>query len=663
MKNDLESIATTLVFKVVGHPVIINGFLHGLRQPSMVVLLVINARNCQEWLNRVDQELSVLLKEPPGKNVSPLPVSGYSEQVHAVQSLLFWMGRLQESAGAPVYEAGKIIDIYPETSSVMIAIPTWSSSHPATGQLFFWLMNVFDVLSAGRNIYSSVQKFPAILKQMAQTVPHASNMPRFLRAAFDAGIPCYKIAGEVYQFGYGARSRWLDSSFTDQTSQIGTRLARVKTLAAKVLRSAGIPVPDHIMVSDVNGAEKAAFVLGFPVVVKPADMDGGVGVAAGLTTPEEVRKAFADAQKKSQNILVEKHHDGSDYRLTVFQGELIWAVERVPGGLTGDGISSVKNLLDRLNADPRRGDGHRSPLRRIILDDEAKSLLSKAGIGLNSVPREGEFVRLRSRANVACGGMPVAVFEQVHPDNTLLAVRAAAALRLDFAGVDLLIPDIRHSWRDSGAVVCEVNAQPSLGGITSIHLYLQLLRWLVQGSGRIPVAVIIGAPPEWNLAAAIADRLSLVGLVTGRGDHEGVSIGTASLTAGGLDLYTGGRMLMGEKGVDAMVFCINDASVLRTGLPFERFDLLVVAGSHLLRQPLLGEISEAVQLRTLFDVLSRSCDGKVILAAGSGLEVHGLPDSSSAEFLREPVEQRRLVVTIAEAMIAAEGNYSIEQPA
>ena len=63
MKNDLESIATTLVFKVVGHPVIINGFLHGLRQPSMVVLLVINARNCQEWLNRVDQELSVLLKE------------------------------------------------------------------------------------------------------------------------------------------------------------------------------------------------------------------------------------------------------------------------------------------------------------------------------------------------------------------------------------------------------------------------------------------------------------------------------------------------------------------------------------------------------------------------------------------------------------------------
>ncbi len=91
--------------------------------------------------------------------------------------------------------------------------------------------------------------------------------------------------------------------------------------------------------------------------------------------------------------------------------------------------------------------------------------------------------------------------------------------------------------------------------------------------GRIPVAVIIGAPPEWNLAAAIADRLSVVGLVTGRGDHEGVSIGTATLTAGG-------RMLMGAKNVDAVVFYLNDLSVLRTGLLFERFDLLLLGGYH-----------------------------------------------------------------------------------
>ncbi len=651
------------VFEVIGGPVEIKGFHYGLRHPSLVVHLTVHARNCQEWLNRVDQALSALLKETPGNNVTSPIVSGCSEQVHAVNSLLFWVSRLQESAGVPLVERAKIIDSYPETSSVMIAIPTFFSFHHVTRYFFYWLLNFFQGVYVGMNIHACAQEFPSIVKQLAQMGSHSTNLPRFLSAAFKAGIPCSEIAGGVYQFGYGARSRRLDSSFTDQTSGIGIRLARNKHLAAEVLRCAGIPVPLHIMVADVKGAEKAACELGFPVVVKPADQDGGRGVAAGLTTLDEIRKAFAGAQKQSLRILVEKHHEGRDHRLIVFQGKLLWAVERVPGGVIGDGTSSVKTLLDRLNKDPRRGDGHHSPLRRIVLDDDAKSLLFKAGIGLNSVPGEGEFIRLRRIANVACGGTPVDVIEHVHPDNSLLAVRAAAALQLDLAGIDLLMPDISRSWRECGAVVCEVNSRPDLGGVTYAHLYEQILRKLVVGCGRIPIAVVIGAPPEWNMAAAVADRLSEAGLVTGRGDHEGVSIGRVTLTAGVVDVYSGGRILMGEKGVDAMLLFINDASVLRTGLPFERFDLLVVAGSHFVMPSGQSEQSGVVLLRTLFNAFSLSCDGRVAVVAGSGLELRELPCSSPAELLREPVEQSSLVDTIAEAMITAEGNYSIGQPA
>ena len=300
-------------------------------------------------------------------------MSGDTDQVQVVKALLSWMSRLQQSAGASVFEQGKIIGVYPETRSVLIVIPTFSSSHQVTGQFFSWLMEVFNGLYAGNDVRASIQKFPVIVKHLAQTGPKTANMPRILSAAFTIGIPYSEIAGEVYQFGYGSRLRLLDSSFTDQTSQIGTRLARIKTLAATVLRRAGIPVPDHIIVPDINAAEKAAHDLGFPVVVKPADMDGGIGVAAGLTTRHEVREAFGAAQKKSRRILVEKHYDGRDYRLTVFQGELIWAVERVPGGVTGDGTSTVEMLLDRLNDDPDRGEGPHSPLKRIALDDEATS--------------------------------------------------------------------------------------------------------------------------------------------------------------------------------------------------------------------------------------------------------------------------------------------------
>ncbi len=662
MSNELKSIEDTVAIKVEGNSLVIKGFMYGLQHPSLIVRLSITIDNCQEWLTRVDQVLSDLLGEVPGDIARPHRVSGHTDELYAINFLLFWMSRLERSIRVPVFEQGKVLGFFPETRSALIAIPTIPSSHQTTGKLLSWLLHVMNKLYAERDIHALIEEFPAIVKQLKRMGPKIANMPLFVRTAFDLGIPCSEIAGQVYQFGYGSRSRLLDSSFTDQTSQIGTRLARIKTLTAAVLRRAGIPVSDHIMVTESSGAEKAAGDLGFPVVVKPADLDGGVGVAAGLTTQDEVREAFAVAQKSSRSILVEKHYDGRDYRLTVFQGELIWAIERLPGGVTGDGKSSVQTLVELLNADPRRGEGPHASLKRIVLDDEAQSLLSKAGMGFGTVPGEGEFVRLRRRANVACGGMPVAVFEHVHPDNRLLAVRATAALRLDLAGVDVLIPDISRSWRESGAVVCEVNAQPNLGEITSAHIYPQILRKLVQGSGRIPITVIVGSPQELDVAAAVALRLGSAGLVTGRGDHEGVSIGTTTITAGVVDPYNGGRILMGDKSVDAAILCINDLRVLHTGLPFERFDLLVLAGTHLLPDA-KDRASRVVQLRTLFNALSPCCDGKVIVVEGSRIAVHALLSSSSAELLKEPVAQDALVETIAEAMIAADDNHRIGRPA
>ncbi len=453
------------------------------------------------------------------------------------------------------------------------------------------------------------------LRKFAST---SSNTPRFLHAAFDAGIPVQSLGGNLYQFGFGRTGRWLDSTFTDATPNISTKIARNKQWASALLRQAGLPTPPHGVPRSVEEALHIAGRIGYPVVVKPVDLDGGKGVAAGLDSEIEVRQAYEIAKKLSPNVLVEKHVEGKDYRLTVFNGKLLWANERVPGGVWGDGVSTISALLNALNADPRRGNGPAAPLKHLKLDDEARELLAKAGLSPESVPQKGTFVRLRRTANVGTGGMPVPVFEEVHPDNARLAVRAAQTLNLDLAGIDLLIPDIRRSWREIGGAICEVNAQPQLGMVTGSHLYGLILKDLIKDRGRVPTILVIGAPPERTLAHDIECALTAVHDGVGCYDGQEVRLDGEPLTTLAQSPYSAGKLLTLERRMGVMILSIDD-SVLRSGLPVPQVDIVVIAGSHIRQTSDQTNHAPEAVLRQVLDVVLPACDGTVLMLNESGL--------------------------------------------
>lgn len=414
-----------------------------------------------------------------------------------------------------------------------------------------------------------------------------SNTPRLVKAAVENGIAWQEVAGTpVIQYGIGRKAVLLDSTFTQFTPNIAARLARHKHEAAAMLRRARLPVPDHALVHEEAEAIAAAQRLGYPVVVKPADCDGGVAVRADLRNEDELREAFAVARKVSRRILVEQFVRGRDFRLTVFRGRCIWAVERQPAGVTGNGTDTIAALVDQANQDPRRGDDAHAPLKRLKLDDEALGLLARDGLDPGSVPDTGTFIRLRRASNVSSGGMPVAVFERIHPDNARLAVRAAAALKLDLAGVDLLIPDIAVSWKAGGAAICEVNAQPELGGVTAHHLYPLVLKDLTGGDGHVPTVAVIGRERAEQLGAQIAAAFRAAGMVTGLHVRGGILVGDALLEPGPVPQIAAGRMLAGNTNVDALVFAATNAGVLQHGFPVPRIDLLILTPEDI--EPPLG---------------------------------------------------------------------------
>jgi len=418
----------------------------------------------------------------------------------------------------------------------------------------------------------------AAAKELARFAESDQNRVYVVQHALDSGIPVHALVRGVHRLGTGRFARFLKSSITDRTPNIGVQLARDKMATAEVLAQAGLPAPEHQRAPDAGEAVRIARRMGYPVVVKPADLDQGLGVHADLRDDESVAKAFEAARALSERILVERHFEGTGHRLTVFEGRVVKATRKLPGGVTGDGRRTVEALVQAAREEAM-GDARRTHRVLLALDEEALGMLAQQGLGPASVLEEGRFVSLRRRNNAIAGGSTTTLdLASVHPDNLRLAVRAAQALRLDWAGIDLLIADIGRSWLESGALVCEVNAQPQMGTADTPTIYQELLAEMVPDGGRIPIHLALCA----GVAIAPADAIAEVQ------QREPCSL---VAHAGGLWM-DGTRIARGfGSGFDALraalelpeareILCAMTAEeVVRLGLPIDRIDRLTIVGT------------------------------------------------------------------------------------
>ena len=613
-----------------GSPQFFPGDVPGWGQPGVLVPLALHLPDEQTLdFVQLDEKLQALLQGV----VLPFSSTDPIAKTQLLERLQTWTAALLRYAGLPVFRAAdriEAIKIKLGVDGLVLACPP--QTHHAAMAALRWLVRAVNDGLSGEPLAAVAEQFPALLKSLRAGAPQGMNTLRFLEAANQAGIPVQRVWGNVFQFGWGAQARWLDSSFTDETPNISTQLARHKMATSALLRRAGIPVPDHGRALDADAAEKLADRLGYPVVVKPADLDGGRGVAAGLKTAQDVRKAFEAATRLSSIVLVEKHVEGRDYRLQVFRNEVFWVADRVPGGVTGDGLRSVTELLVALNADPRRGGpGSAALLKRIPLDEEALALLGEQSLTPLAIPPVNVFVRLRRAANVASGGVPMPALAQAHPDNLALAVRAARLLRLDLAGVDLLIPDISRSWLESGAAICEVNAQPQM----SPHLPAYVLSRLVKGQGRVPVVVVLGLANEPDFGDRLCEALAGTGLRVGMTTPDAVTIEGRVVIKNPRHVFAGGMALISDPSVDVIVLCVCDESIHKTGLPVDCFDVLVLAGPS----QAAADASAWPRWRGFAQFLLKACAGPVMVNAECAPWSHLLPLLGARDVRSMPLAQ------------------------
>ncbi|HEY8381863.1 MAG TPA: cyanophycin synthetase [Microvirga sp.] len=399
------------------------------------------------------------------------------------------------------------------------------------------------------------------------------------------GIPVLRLDDQsLVQLGTGRHQRRIRASITSLTSQIATDAAGDKDLTKALLRDAGLPVPRGAVVRGAEEAVRAAERVGYPVVTKPLDGNHGRGVSIGLSSADEVRQGYEEAARHSRRVIVEQAYRGHDHRILVVNGELIAVAERVPAKVVGDGRSTIMALVDEVNRDPRRGDGHENVMTRITVDDHVHALLAKAGLSVDSVPEAGQVVYLRDTANLSTGGTAVDRTDDIHPENATIARRAAQVIGLDVAGIDFIAPDITRSVRETGGGIVEVNAapgfrmhlQPSEGRPRNVARPVLDMLFPREAPTRIPIFSITGTNGKSTTSRMVGRVLRAHGLDVGLASTTGIYRNDERIVEADASGPWSAQVVLRDPTVDVAVLETARGGILRAGLGFEFCDVGLV---------------------------------------------------------------------------------------
>lgn len=404
-----------------------------------------------------------------------------------------------------------------------------------------------------------------------------------VNAASDRRIPHLRLTdGNLVQLGYGKRQRRIWTAETDSTSAIAETISRDKDLTKSLLATCGVPIPEGRLVDSPADAWDAAEDIGLPAVVKPWDGNHGRGVFTNLTTREEVEAAYTAAREEGSGVIVERFIEGNEHRLLIVGGKLAAANRGLSAEVTGDGYSTVRELIElQLNSDPRRGDTEDFPLSVIRLDEEPVAMheIARQGHTPDSVPPAGEKILILRHSSLAFD-----CTDDVHPEVAAAAVLAAQIVGLDIAGVDMVAKDISRPLEEQRGAIVEVNAGPGLlmhlkpaegkprpvGQAIVDHLFP------ATADGRIPVVGIVGRRQTTLVARLVARLLHLSGRHVGLACGDGLFLDQRQLETKPNANFAGGERLLINRSIDAAVCETSARSILAEGLAYDRCQIGIV---------------------------------------------------------------------------------------
>jgi GNAT-family acetyltransferase (TIGR03103 family) len=283
---------------------------------------------------------------------------------------------------------------------------------------------------------------------------------------------------------HGGRTIVTRESLSELTTAVAMSRCDDKRVTRRILAESGLRVPLG-RVADGSTADVEFMRSVGQVVVKPARGEQGAGITVGVSNPDDLVAAVAEARAHCPDVLIEELCEGEDLRVVVINHEVVAAAVRRPATVIGDGVTDLRGLIDRQSRRRAAATGGES---RIPLDSTTESVVAAAGHTLEDVLPEGAELAVRRTANLHTGGTIHDVTAELHPVLAQACVIASQALDIPVTGLDLLV----RSPTGPDHVFVEANERPGLANHEPQPIAERFVDLLFPGT--------TGLPRRWNPA-------------------------------------------------------------------------------------------------------------------------------------------------------------------
>jgi cyanophycin synthetase len=451
-----------------------------------------------------------------------------------------------------------------------------------------------SIIDTGHYPQSELTQDLKDLRDFATQSSLGPSTENIVREAEIRGIPWMQLgARALIQLGYGVHQKRIQATLSSRTGILGVELACDKEGTKRVLRDCGVPVPRGTVIYYLDELEQAIDdVGGFPIVIKPLDGNHGRGITIDINSWDLAEEAYDAAKEVSKGVIVERFYRGRDHRVLVVNGKVVAVAERVPAHVVGDGRSTISELIEATNRDPRRGQGHANILTRIELDRQSWELLDRQGFNLDTILEQNEICYLKATANLSTGGIAIDRTDEIHPENVWLCQRVSKIIGLDIAGIDVVTQDITRPLHEVDGVIVEVNAAPGFRmhfcpseGIPRNVAEPVLDMLFPRGTpSRVPILAITGTNGKTTTTRLLAHIVKQTGQTVGYTTTDGIYIGGYLVEKGDTTGPQSAQVILQDPTVEVAVLETARGGLLRSGMGFEECDVAIVlnvAADHL----------------------------------------------------------------------------------